>query len=175
MFPPLTTAASLVPSLEEAMRYHFFVAPTDVSSVQVKEAFVGAAFTTFLHGQPAKGLLVLYATFAYGCFAFLLGVTKILPVGCVAVFMLAAADGVGMNLRQQLTLSTSPEEMQGRASSLCSVAAQTANSLGVVWVSMLSATTLGPGGTEVLGGCLTILLTSLVALLMPELRTYRSS
>jgi len=36
MFPfPRITAASLVPSLEEVMLYQLFVAPTDVSSVQV--------------------------------------------------------------------------------------------------------------------------------------------
>ena len=35
MFPPSTTAASLVPSLEEVMSYQLFVAPADVSSVQV--------------------------------------------------------------------------------------------------------------------------------------------
>ena len=38
----LATAASLVPSLEEVMPYQNFGAPTDVSSVQVREAFVGA-------------------------------------------------------------------------------------------------------------------------------------
>ena len=36
MFPPRIVAASLVPSLEEVMPVQDFVAPTDVSSVQVK-------------------------------------------------------------------------------------------------------------------------------------------
>jgi hypothetical protein len=35
MFPPSTTAASLVPSLEDAMPRHCFVLPTEASSVQV--------------------------------------------------------------------------------------------------------------------------------------------
>ena len=35
IFPLATTAASIVPSLEEVILHHFFVVPTDVSSVQV--------------------------------------------------------------------------------------------------------------------------------------------
>ena len=40
MFPALTTAASLVPSLEDAMLCHHFVLPTEVSSVQVAPELV---------------------------------------------------------------------------------------------------------------------------------------
>ena len=35
MFSPSTTAASLVPSLEDAMSRQYFVLPTEASSVQV--------------------------------------------------------------------------------------------------------------------------------------------
>ena len=35
MFPLVTVAASLVPSLEDVMSYHCLVLPTEVSSVQV--------------------------------------------------------------------------------------------------------------------------------------------
>ena len=35
MFPLFTTAASLVPSLDEVMEYQFLVLPTEVSSVHV--------------------------------------------------------------------------------------------------------------------------------------------
>ena len=35
MFSALTTAASLVPSLDEVMEYHFLMLPTEVFSVHV--------------------------------------------------------------------------------------------------------------------------------------------
>ena len=35
MFPWFTTAASLLPSLDDVMEYHAFVLPTEVSSVHV--------------------------------------------------------------------------------------------------------------------------------------------
>ena len=50
MFPfPRITAASLVPSLEEVMLYHCFVAPTDVSSVHVAPESVEAQMLSLIH------------------------------------------------------------------------------------------------------------------------------
>ena len=40
MFSALTTAASLVPSLDEVMEYHFLMLPTEVFSVHVPPEFV---------------------------------------------------------------------------------------------------------------------------------------
>ena len=40
MFPLFTTAASLVPSLDEVMEYQFLVLPTEVSSVSSRGARV---------------------------------------------------------------------------------------------------------------------------------------
>ena len=66
MFPSSTTAASLVPSLEDVMYLHNFVLPVDVTSVQV-EAYVGvrtqsesrAASKTF--NTLRRGIMVIDA------------------------------------------------------------------------------------------------------------------
>ena len=47
-------------------------------------------------------MLVSYATVLYGSFAFLLAATRLLPVGCLAVTLMAATDAVGATLRGQV-------------------------------------------------------------------------
>jgi len=68
MFSALTTAASLVPSLDEVMEYHFLMLPTEVSSVHVPPEFVEVQMlpfqTTAASLVPSLDEVMEYQSFA---------------------------------------------------------------------------------------------------------------
>ena len=137
-------------------------------------AIAGSVFALLLVSFRAKGMLVLYASFAYGFFLFGFGLANGLLVGIIMIALLGAADAVTVTVRQTTVMLTTPDHMRGRAFALLVLAAQTANNVGTIWVGTWAGL-IGASNTMVMGGVISIVMTALIWWLWKPIREYRSS
>ena len=93
-------------------------------------AIAGSFLVVFLSKIKSKGLLVIGATFIYGILLIFFGLSTSIFFGALFITLLGATDAVGMTVRQAIVQLTSPDHLRGRAVSLHSVAAMTANNIG---------------------------------------------
>lgn len=136
-------------------------------------AIVGSFVALFLVGFRAKGMLVLYASFAYGFILFGFGTVNSLWLGMLMIGLLGAADAITVAVRHTTVMLTTPDAMRGRAFALMILAAQTANNIGTIWVGAWVGT-VGAGNTMVLGGIISVLATALIWWFWKPIREFRS-
>ena len=137
-------------------------------------AILGSVLALALSDVKAKGLLVLYASVAYGFVLLGFGFATSLLAGMLMIALLGAADSVTVAVRQTTVLLTTPDEMRGRAYALMVLAAQTANNVGTIWVGFWVGA-IGAGQTMVLGGLISIVATLAIAYFWIPIRKYRSA
>ena len=136
-------------------------------------AIIGGIAVLALTRVQAKGLIVLWASLAYGLFLLAFGLTSSLITGMILIALLGAADSVTVAVRVTTVMLTTPDKMRGRAFSLMYVAAQTSNNIGTIWVGFWAGV-IGASSTMVMGGIISIVMTLLVLLLWEPIRKYRS-
>ncbi|MBO6656137.1 MAG: MFS transporter [Pseudomonadales bacterium] len=136
-------------------------------------AILGSLTAVLLVGFKAKGMMVLYASFAYGFFLFGFGLANSLLIGILMIALLGAADAVTVTVRQTTVMLTTPDHMRGRAFALLVLAAQTANNVGTIWVGTWAGL-IGASNTMVMGGVIAIVMTALIWWLWKPIREYRS-
>lgn len=136
-------------------------------------AIAGSFLALALVGFRAKGMLVLYASLAYGVFLFGFGMAGSLWMGVLMIAALGAADAVTVAVRQTTVMLTTPDHMRGRAFALMILAAQTANNVGTIWVGAWAAA-IGAANTMVLGGIIAIAATCLIWRFWRPIREFRS-
>lgn len=137
-------------------------------------AIVGSFVALLLAGYRAKGMLVLYASFAYGFILFGFGTANNLWLGMLMIAALGAADAVTVAVRQTTVMLTTPDHMRGRAFALMILAAQTANNVGTIWVGAWAGS-IGAGNTMLLGGAISVVATGLIWRIWRPIREFRSS
>ncbi len=137
-------------------------------------AIFGSFIALMLVGFRAKGMLVLYASFAYGFFLFGFGTATTLWFGVLMIALLGAADAVTVAVRQTTVMLTTPDHMRGRAFALMILAAQTANNVGTIWVGIWAGL-IGASNTMVMGGGISIVATALIWSFWKPIREFRSS
>lgn len=137
-------------------------------------AILGSFIALALAGVRAKGMLVLYASFAYGVILFGFGIATTLLGGMLMIALLGAADAVTVAVRQTTVLLTTPDEMRGRAYALMILAAQTANNIGTIWVGFWAGA-IGVGNTMVMGGIISITATAVIWYVWKPIGRYRSA
>jgi predicted MFS family arabinose efflux permease len=136
-------------------------------------AVAGSFLALLLSGYRAKGMLVLYATLAYGLLLLGFGTVTTLWLGAAMIAGLGAADAVTVAVRQTTVMLTTPDAMRGRAFSLMILAAQTANNVGTIWVG-LWAGIIGAANTMVLGSMISVVATLVIWRWWRPIREYRS-
>ena len=136
-------------------------------------AIVGSFLALFLVAYKAKGMLVLYASLAYGVILFGFGTVTTLWAGMLMIALLGAADAVTVAVRQTTVMLTTPDHMRGRAFALMILAAQTANNVGTIWVGAWAGA-IGAGNTMVLGGAISIGATLLIWRFWRPIREFRA-
>lgn len=137
-------------------------------------AIAGSFLALLLVGYRAKGMLVLYASFAYGVILLGFGTVSTLWLGVLMIALLGAADAVTVAVRQTTVMLTTPDHMRGRAFALMILAAQTANNVGTIWVGAWAGA-IGAGNTMVLGGVISIVATALIWRFWQPIREFRSA
>lgn len=136
-------------------------------------AIAGSFLALLLVGFRAKGMLVLYASFAYGFILFGFGTASSLWMGLLMIAALGAADAVTVAVRQTTVMLTTPDHMRGRAFALMILAAQTANNIGTIWVGVWAGA-IGASNTMVLGAVISIVATALIWRFWKPIREFRS-
>ena len=137
-------------------------------------AIVGAVFALLLVGFRAKGMLVLYASFAYGLFLFSFGTANSLWLGVLMIALLGAADAVTVAVRTATVMLTTPDHMRGRAFSMLYLAAYTANNIGTIWVGFWAGA-IGASQTMILGSVISVGVTAMIWWLWKPIRNFRSN
>ncbi|MEM7253898.1 MAG: MFS transporter [Pseudomonadota bacterium] len=136
-------------------------------------AIIGAFIALLLVNYRAKGMLVLYASFAYGIVLFGFGTAHSLWLGLVMIACLGIADAVTVAVRQTTVMLTTPDHMRGRAFALMIVAAQTANNIGTIWVGAWAGA-IGAGNTMIMAGVISISATLVIWRVWPPIREFRA-
>ena len=130
-------------------------------------------FAVFYAGKfSRKGVLVLAATLVYAVFLIAFGLNRSFPVGLVIVGILGMTDSMTVTIRQAIVQLTTPDQLLGRAASIRTFAAMSANNIGQVEVGMLSAI-IGAGQTMFIGGMLSVFFVVIVWRFLPSIRRYR--
>ena len=137
-------------------------------------AMLGSFVALLLVSFRAKGLLVLYASFAYGFFLFGFATANTLIVGMIMIALLGAADAVTVAVRNTTIMLTTPDHMRGRAFALMIVAAQTANNIGTIWVGAWAGA-IGAENTMLMGAVISIVMTGLILWWWKPIRLFRSN
>ena len=137
-------------------------------------AIAGSFIALLFVAYRAKGMLVLYASLAYGAILFLFGTANSLWLGMLAIALLGAADSVTVAVRQTTVMLTTPDHMRGRAFALLILAAQTANNVGTIWVGAWAGA-IGASNTMVLGGVISIAATLAIWRFWKPIREFRSN
>lgn len=143
-----------------------------LTSANSAGAVAGSFLVLGLVNYRAKGMMVLYATIAYSLLLFAFGSASSLLVGAIVIAGLGAADAVSVTLRQSTVQLTTPDHLRGRTLSFTTLAAQTANNIGTIWVGFMSAW-IGEGKTMVLGGVLSLIATLVIWRTVSAIRNYR--
>jgi hypothetical protein len=137
-------------------------------------AILGSLFVLLLVRVRSKGMLVLYASFAYGVFLFGFGSVNNLVLGMILIGLLGAADAVTVAVRTATVMLTTPDHMRGRAFSLLFLTASTANNVGTIWVGFW-ASSIGAANTMIMAGFISIGATALIWLFWRPIREFRST
>lgn len=133
---------------------------------------IGSLAVLFLSRYRSKGMLVLYATLAYGVLLIAFGLSSTLWMALAVVVCLGITDAVGMATRQTTVQLTTPDNMRGRAVSFHEVSAESANNIGTIEVGFMSQQ-IGASYTMVLGGMVSIAVVVAVWVFMKGIRQYR--
>lgn len=136
-------------------------------------AIIGSFIALLFVGYRAKGMLVLYASLAYGVILFGFGTANSLWMGMLMIGLLGAADAVTVAVRQTTVMLTTPDHMRGRAFALMILAAQTANNVGTIWVGFWAGV-IGAANTMVLAGFISIAATLVIGWFWKPIRTFRA-
>lgn len=136
-------------------------------------AILGSFLALLFVAYKAKGMLVLYASFAYGFILFGFGLANSLWLGMLMIGLLGAADAVTVAVRATTVMLTTPDQMRGRAYALMILAAQTANNVGTIWVGFWAGA-IGAGNSMVLGGVMSITATAAIWWFWKPIRQFRS-
>lgn len=115
------------------------------------------------------GLWMFGAVALFGICTLTFGLSKIVWLSALALFIGGAADMVSVNIRQTLIQLSTPDAMRGRVSSVSMLFIGASNELGEAY-SGLMVRILGPIGAAVFGGIGALAATGLWAAMFPALR-----
>ena len=143
-----------------------------LNSANAIGSIIGTLAVFYAAKFSRKGVLVLAATLVYAVFLIAFGLNRSFPLGLVIVGVLGMTDSMTVTMRQAIVQLTTPDQLLGRAASIRTFAAMSANNIGQVEVGMLSAI-IGAGQTMLIGGVLSVLFVLIVWRFLPGIRQYR--
>ncbi|TXH64731.1 MAG: MFS transporter [Lysobacteraceae bacterium] len=134
---------------------------------------VGAAMVgLWLARHPIErnsGKVMLYAVAGFGLCIIGFGLSELLWLSVLLMFLSGVCDGVSVVIRSTILQLATPDHMRGRVSSINSVFISSSNELGSFYAGSM-ARLLGLVHAVVLGGCVTLGIVGFTALKSPILR-----
>jgi MFS family permease len=166
-------AGALLPAISRDVlhagprEYGILAASTDLGAV--------AATVLLLGMRPVDrvGRVLLGAVLAYGAAMIVFGLARTVPLAIAAYALAGAADGVSVVMRSTAIQLSTPEELRGRVTSVSTLFVGASNQLGAVESGVVAHFTSAPFAV-ISGGAISMIVTVVVAALVPELRRYRA-
>lgn len=115
------------------------------------------------------GLKLLTAVFGFGVCIIVFGLSKNFALSLIALFGTGLLDGVSVIIRQTILQLKTPDDMRGRVSSVSSIFVGSSNELGS-FESGVAAKIMGPVGSVVFGGCMTLGVVITTYIISPAMR-----
>jgi MFS family permease len=132
-------------------------------------ALVMAYFLT--HRPPLKksGKILLLSVFGFGICMLVFGVSTYFWLSICALFLSGIFDSASVVIRSTIMQTMTPEDMRGRVSSINKIFIGSSNEIGA-FESGVSAKLLGPVGSVLIGGVMTLLIVGFAFHFAPKLR-----
>lgn len=115
------------------------------------------------------GRALLVAVAAFGLATIVFGLSTSYPLSLAALFCIGAADNVSVVIRSTVLQLLTPDAMRGRVAAVNAVFIGTSNEIGEL-ESGVVASLIGSVATVALGGVLTLVTVTAVAVIWPPLR-----
>lgn len=115
------------------------------------------------------GIKLLAAVFGFGLCIIVFGLSKNFILSMAALFGSGMLDGISVIIRQTILQLKTPDDMRGRVSSVSSIFVGSSNELGS-FESGVMARLLGPVGSVVFGGCMTLGVVVTTYIISPAMR-----
>ena len=119
--------------------------------------------------QPGVGRKMFLAVIVFGLGTIVFSASTWLPLSCVALAVMGAADNISVVVRNSLVQIQTPDEMRGRVNAVNALFIGTSNQLGEFEAGMV-AHLMGAVQAGIFGGVCTILVALLWMRLFPALR-----
>ena len=136
---------------------------------------VGALMMAIIiaHRPPLRrtGIVLLWAVIGFGLATIVFGISKIMWLSLLMLFLTGAFDNISVVIRHTLVQTLTPDELRGRVSAVNSVFIGASNELGG-FESGVVAHWFGPVVSVVSGGIGTIVVVALTAMSLPTLRKF---
>jgi MFS family permease len=136
-------------------------------------ALIGSGLLLAAGDIERKGAAAVVATFLFALSLGLLGLSKWLWMGLVAIGVLGFSDAISVTIRRTVVQILAPDDMRGRALSFLTVFAQTTNAVGAV-IAGAGAALVGASNALLLGCLLCAVTVVAVCWAVPQLWHYRS-
>ena len=134
---------------------------------------VGAAIMALIlaHNPPREraGKALLVSVAGFGVSIILFGISSNFYLSLFFLFLSGAFDSVSVVVRSTIIQTFTPDEMRGRVSAVNSIFIGSSNELGA-FESGVTAKYMGTVPSVVFGGCMTLLVVSIISVFSNELR-----
>jgi MFS family permease len=133
------------------------------------------AMAVYLTSRPIRdhaGMTMLVAASVFGLCTVVFGVSSIVWLSIVMLFLMGAADMISVYVRQTLIQLHTPDQLRGRVNAVTMVFTGASNEIGGFRAGMVAAV-IGVVPAVVVGGLGTVAISALWAYKFPELRHVR--
>jgi len=133
------------------------------------------ATSVVLIGLPPirrAGRALLVAVSVYGLATIVFGLSRWFPLSIAAYVLVGVADQVSVVMRSTTIQLSTPDELRGRVSAINMMFIGASNQLGAAESGFLAALTNAPFAA-VSGGVVSLVVVTIIAATLPELRRYR--
>lgn len=128
-----------------------------------------AVALTYFPLRHGVGRKLLWAVAGFGLATILFGISTNFALSLLLLFLTGVFDSVSVIVRSTLIHTFTPEHMKGRVSAVNNIFIGSSNEIGA-FESGAAARLLGTVPSVVFGGCMTILVVGITAVLAPRLR-----
>ncbi len=153
-----------------------FAGPTGVGLLRMSPAIGAVLVAAWFAWRPLKrdvGVKMLVGVMVFGIATVGFGLSRWLPMSCMFLALLGAADMMSVYVRQSLIQLHTPDGMRGRVGAVSTLFISASNELGEARSGFLAAA-VGPVTAVVGGGVGAVIVAIFWARLFPELRAART-
>jgi len=148
-----------------------FVGSEGLGVLRAAPSFGALVMAYFLTHKPPlqnSGKILLLSVLGFGCCMLVFGLSTFFWLSVFALFLSGVFDSVSVVVRSTIMQTMTPESMRGRVSSINKIFIGSSNEIGA-FESGLTAKLLGPVGSVIAGGAMTLIIVMFASRFAPKL------